>query len=167
MKKTIVTIVIVVLVIAAAGALLYSHHQKTQQKAQSSAQQQSTPAIPDGSVPLTKVASTSAGPLAFPSYLPRASVGSVQDNEYSIDSSHVTHVTYKYSEPNPSGSSVQDGYLKDLQITGWKNIQTNGSTITATKGGYNFSVSFSAIDSNTTLVSITYTLTPQQTTNEK
>jgi hypothetical protein len=151
-------LVIFVLLIALLAFCSYEYgfaHRKISQ----STLTQNAGSKPDGSIPLTKNSSSSAGALEFPELLPRAEAGSVQDNEYYVDSSHAIHVIFKYSEANPTGTTAQASYLK--------NMQADGSTITATRGGYVFSVTFSAINSNTTLVSITYTLTPSKVTNEK
>jgi hypothetical protein len=159
-------LVIFVLLIALLAFCSYEYgfaHRKISQ----STLTQNAGSKPDGSIPLTKNSSSSAGALEFPELLPRAEAGSVQDNEYYVDSSHAIHVIFKYSEANPTGTTAQASYLKNMQATGWQNIKADGSTITATRGGYVFSVTFSAINSNTTLVSITYTLTPSKVTNEK
>lgn len=156
-------VVVVVVVVIVGGVWAYYHFRKvvpvsvvTNQASHSNHQQ----GAPDGSIATVKAADINSLPTEFPQDLPAAPAGSVTVNQYSVDSSHVLHAEYKYTESNPSGTTVQQQYLKTLQNTLWTDIQSSGSMITATRGGYSLQVSFASASPIATTVDVTYALHP-------
>lgn len=151
-KKNITTVItILVVILIAAGAYLYISSNAAKKKSSETAQSQV-----QGSKVITLKATSY--PKLLPPGLPvPKSSTDVITNTYYFDSANMLHAEYEYSEANPSKGTAQQNFMSYIKVTGWQNITSTGSIITATKNNYKLTTSFTNKDAKNSIIDIKYT----------